>query len=130
MALTITAEQRDALYGQILDRLGGIDDVRVVAQGGDFEAAERLGREHSDNLRLVLDDLGWGDGTGGAVELTTPPDVLVRTLTRLRDNAGSHAASIEEQQREERAMQCRNRLVMEACRQVLAGLGCAGTASG
>ena len=27
MKLTITAEQRDALYGQIFDRLSGIGDV-------------------------------------------------------------------------------------------------------
>jgi hypothetical protein len=33
----------------------------------------------------VLDDLGWGSGPGGAVELTAPPDVLRRVFSRLRD---------------------------------------------
>lgn len=123
MVFTITAEQRDALYGQIVDRLGGIDDIRIVVQAGNFEAAERLGREYSDDLRLLLDDLGFGEGTGKPVELTTPPDVLARVLTRLRDAASSHAASVEEERWEARAMEERNRLVVGACQEVLASLG-------
>jgi hypothetical protein len=123
MALTITAEQRDALYDQILDRLGGIDDVRIVVQNDDFEAAERLGREYSDDLRLVLDDLGFGEGTGEAVELTSPPDVLTRVLTRMDEHAAGHAASVGAEQMEAREMEVRDRLVMEACRNVLTDLG-------
>jgi hypothetical protein len=122
MALTITAEQRDALYDQILDRLGGIDDVRIVVQNDDFEAAERLGREYSDDLRLVLDDLGFGEGTGEQVELTSPPDVLARVLTRMREHASTHAESVEAEQGEAREMETRNRLVVEACGNVLADL--------
>lgn len=122
MTLTITAEQRDALYDQILDRLGGIDDVRIVVQTGNFEAAERLGREYSDDLRLVLDDLGFGDGTGELVPLTSPPDVLARVFTRMRNQAGSYAESVEAEQQEARVMEDRARLVMEACRNVLADL--------
>lgn len=122
MTLTITAEQRDALYDQILDRLGGIDDVRIVVQTGNFEAAERLGREYSDDLRLVLDDLGFGDGTGELVPLTSPPDVLARVFTRMRNQAGSYAESVEAEQQEARVMEDRTRLVIEACRNVLADL--------
>lgn len=58
--MKITAEQRDALYDEILERLGGIDDIRMAASKGMFEMADRLAREYSDELRLVMDDLGWG----------------------------------------------------------------------
>lgn len=123
MTLTITAEQRDALYDHILDRLGGIGDVWLAVSVENYEAADRLGREFSDALRLVLDDLGWGEGTGEPVDLTTPPDLLRRVFTRLRDLASSHAASVEQEQQEAREMEARNRLVMEACMLVLADLG-------
>jgi hypothetical protein len=122
MTLTITAEQRDALYDNILDRLSAIGDVWTAASKEDYEAADRLGREFSDSLMLVLGDLGWGEGTGEPVELTAPPDVLRRAFTRLRDLASSHTASIEEEQQEAREMEERNRLVMEACMLVLTDL--------
>ncbi len=94
MAVTITAEQRDALYDRILNRLSGIDDVWMAASSADYDTADRLGREYSDELRLVLDDLGWGDGPGGeAIELTTEVDVLRRVFGRLRDStAGEREA--------------------------------------
>jgi hypothetical protein len=76
----ITAAQRDALYDQILDRLSGIGDIEVAIQARDYEHAERIGREYSDDLRLLLDDLGIGEGDGGSVELNTPPEVLRRVL--------------------------------------------------
>jgi hypothetical protein len=64
MSLTITAAQRDALYDQILDRLSGIGDIELAIQLENYDAAERLGREYSDDLRLLLEDLGIGDGSG------------------------------------------------------------------
>jgi hypothetical protein len=73
VTLTITAEQRDALYDHILDRLSGIEDVCTAAKKGDFNTADRLGQEFSDIFQLVLNDLRWGEGAGGPVELTTPP---------------------------------------------------------
>jgi hypothetical protein len=80
MSLAITAAQRDALYDQILDRLSGIGDIEVAIQSENYDAAERIGREYSDDLRLLLDDLGIGDGDGEPVELTAPPEVLRRIL--------------------------------------------------
>jgi hypothetical protein len=122
VTVTVTAEQRDALCDQILDRLSGIGDVWVAAERRDYETAERLGREYSDDLRLVLDDLGFGDGPGRAVELTAPPDLLRRVLRRLRDQAVSDAAGREQERVEVRAMDERSRLVEEAYRRVLADL--------
>ena len=122
MSATITAAQRDALYDQILDRLSGIGDIEVAIQAENYDAAERLGREYSDDLRLLLDDLGIGGGNGEPVELTTPPEVLRRVLPRLRELAINHTASLEPEWAEVHEVKERNRLVSEACEAVLAGL--------
>jgi hypothetical protein len=122
MTPTITAQERDALCDQILDRLSGIGDIELTIQAENYVAAERLGREYSDDLRLLLDDLGLGDGNGEPIKLTSPPEVLRRVLPRLRDLAVSHSASQEEEWAEVREIQERNRLVTEACRSVLADL--------
>jgi hypothetical protein len=122
MTLTITAGQRDALYDQILDRLSGIGDVWIAAEKKDYATAERLSREYSDDLRLVLDDLGFEEKGGGAVELTTPPDVLRRVLDRLRDQAERYAAGRGQEREELRELDERDRLVIDACQAVLTEL--------
>jgi hypothetical protein len=120
---TITPEQRDALYDQILDRLSGIGDIEISIQTGTFEDAERLGREYSDVLRLLLDDLGFGESDGEAVELSSPPDVLRRVLPRLRELAEGESDGQEAEFAELRELRDRNRLVSEACVSVLDELG-------
>lgn len=128
MSPTITAAQRDALYDQILDRLSGIGDIELAIRLENYDAAERLGREYSDDLRLLLDDLGLGDGDHGPVELTAPPQVLRRVLPRLRELAQNHTAGLGPEWIEVRAIEERNRLVSAACEAVLASLD--GTAAG
>jgi hypothetical protein len=121
--ITITSEQRDALYGQILDRLSAIGDVWHAVAAKNWAAAERLGREFSDDLRLVLDDLGWGDGPGGeTIELTTPPDVLRRVFTQLRDEAMGYGANEREVRAEIQEIEQRSDLVLGAAWRVLADL--------
>lgn len=123
MTVTITQAQRDAFYDRILDRLSGIDDIWIAASKADFETADRLGREYSDELRLVLDDLGWGDGPGVAtIELTTAPDVLRRLFGHMRDSAAGERARRQAGWIETRQLEERNRLVGEACEAVLAGI--------
>lgn len=122
MTVTITSAQRDALYDQILDRLSGIGDIELAIQSEDYDAAERLGREYSDDLRLLVDDLGFGQGDGRPVSLTSPPDVLRRVLPRLRELAEGMAASQEPEWVEVRGLRTRNRLVVEACENVLSSL--------
>ncbi len=123
MALRITSKQRDALYDQFLDRLSGIDDVRLAVQAGELDTAQRLGQAFSDDLRLVVEDLGWGQGAGTSIELNSPPDVLRRVFTRLGEVAAGERESEEPEWVEARQMQERNRLVAEACQTVLARLG-------
>jgi len=123
MSVTISHAQRDAVYDQILDRLSGIDDIWTAASTGRFETADRLGREFCDELRLVLDDLGWGEGPEvETIELTTPPDVLRRVFARLRDTAAGERAHRQDDWVGNQEEEERNRLVGEACRAVLATL--------
>jgi hypothetical protein len=128
MGLTVTAAQRDALYDQILDRLSGIGDIEMAIQAENYGDAERIGREYSDDLRLLLDDLGVGEGDGRPLELTTSPDVLRRVLPRLRERAQRHSASLEPEWSEASDLRERNRLVAEACAAVLTDLD--GTTTG
>lgn len=123
MSLTITAPHRDALYDQILDRLSGIGDIEVAIQAENYDDAERIGREYSDDLRLLLDDLGIGGGDGRSVELTTSPEVLRRVLPRMQKQANAYTASLEPEVIEVEEITERNRLVSEACEAVLGKLG-------
>lgn len=120
--LTITSEQRDALYEGILDHLSGIGDLWIAVESGNLSRANRLGHEFSDDLRFVLDDLGFGEGTGATIELKTPPDVLSRVLSRLE----SQADAVHQTEAEERAADhpedARNQLVRDTCRQLLRNL--------
>ncbi len=118
----LSAAQRDALYDLIYVRLSGISDVWLAVEAEDYETAGRLAQEYSDDLRLVLNDLGWDDGIGRTIELTTPPDVLRRVLNRMQDSAAGQRASEEREWSRSREMEERSRLVIEACQTVLAGL--------
>lgn len=124
MPVVISSEQRDALYDQILVRLSGIEDIWVAASSENYETADRLGREYSDELRLVLDDLGWGNGPElkTMIELTTEPDVLRRVLGRLGEAAAAEREYRQSAWVENRKLEERNRLVGETCRLVLTAL--------
>jgi hypothetical protein len=119
MRISISAEQRDALYDQLLDRLTGIGDIEIAVQAGKFEDAGRLGQEFSDDLQLLVNDLGFGEGDGEPIELTSPPEVLRRALPRLRDLAAGHSASHAAELAELQLFRDRSRLVSEACASVL-----------
>lgn len=121
MSFTITAAQRDAFYDQILDRLSGIGDIELAISAENYHEAQRLGREYSDDLRL-LDALGFGEGSGDPVTLTTSPKVLLRTLPRLRDSADRLTASMEPQRAEVDELRERNSLISEACEALLPAL--------
>lgn len=126
MTITLTAEQRDVLYDEILDRLSAIDDIRFAIEQEDWEAASRLGTAFSDDLRIVIQDLGWGPRRGGGpVELTSPSDVLRRALSRWRDALLGLDAAEEGERDALREEHERNHLLVEACRSVLAKLDAA-----
>ncbi|MBS1861964.1 MAG: hypothetical protein JSS68_09655 [Actinobacteria bacterium] len=125
--MKITTKQRDALYDQVLDRPSGIGDIWLAASSEKYGTADRLGREYSDELRLVLDDLGWGDGPDEEmIELTAPTEVLQRLFTRLREAAISERSHGAADWAESRQLQERNRLIAETCEKILASLDSGG----
>jgi hypothetical protein len=63
----------------------------MAVEAEDYARAERVAQEFADDLRLILDDLGWGTLGGESLELTTPPDILRRVCTRLQNRAESAA---------------------------------------
>ena len=123
MQIELTPAQRDAFYDQILDRLSGIDDLRLAAYSGNFATAEQLARTFSDDLRFLCDDLGWGAASGERVELQTPSDVLRRVFRRIGDAAAGMAAFEKQQAAEARELARRNSILIDACRLGLAALG-------
>lgn len=125
-AITITSAQRDALYEEIYAGLPGIEDVWLAACAADYAKATELGRNYSDDLRLLLDDLGWGEGSEADVELTTPPEVLRRVLGRLRESAQSHGARVDVELAKARKDHDHSQLVVETCDSLLERLGSAG----
>lgn len=123
MSVRITAAERDALYEQIVVRLSGIDEVWLAVEAKDYARAGQVGREFSDDLRLILDDLGWGAGRGEPLDLATPPDVLQRVCKRIQGKAEAQRETEEEerargQEREEQTQQ-----VLETCRRLIGELG-------
>jgi hypothetical protein len=123
MSVRITAAERDALYEQISVRLSGIDEVWMAVEAGDFARADRVGREFSDDLRLVLDDLGWGAGSGQPLELITPADVLRRVCRRMQDRAEAQRETEEEERVRGQEREEQTQRVLETCRRVLGELG-------
>jgi hypothetical protein len=83
ISLTVTREQRDAIYEVVINHLSGIEDVWMAVERREFASAKRLGRLFAEDVRL-LEDLGWSDRIDReTVELTLPADELTRTITRL-----------------------------------------------
>jgi len=122
VSVRITAAERDALYDQIFARLSGLDEVWTAAQLGEYERADRVAREFSDDLRLLLDDLGWGEGSGEPLELGTPPEVLRRVCTRMRSRAEGEREQQEAERSEAQGREERTQQVLSTCLRVLRSL--------
>lgn len=87
--ITISRDERDALFNRIALRLNGIDAVRIATEDEDWEKAAVLGQEFSDLLALVSVDLGWGPGAGEEFKLRTPPEVLDRAIQAVEREASA-----------------------------------------
>jgi hypothetical protein len=93
MSLTITREQRDAIYEVVLNHLTGIGDVWLAVERGDFEEASELGRDFGENLRLLA-DLGWEEAIDREqFTLTMPCAELARAVVRLHERANGSLGS-------------------------------------
>lgn len=123
MTVRITAAERNAFYDELFVRLSGLDSIWLSAQQGEYEVADRLAREFADDLRLIFDDLGWGEGSGEPLELATAPDVLRRIVTRLQVAAEAQQMQLEQERAERQRQEKKAQRLMDACRRVLAELG-------
>lgn len=125
MTITITRNERNALYGEIVVRLGDIDGLYLAIQAEDYERAEQLAREFSDYMLFVLNDLGWGElspAPGRVFELTTDPQVVHRVMERLHIAAGSQRETDKSRTRAARADEEYSEFVMTTCSEVLGQL--------
>jgi hypothetical protein len=116
MSVTISADQRNALYRRLLDQLRGFDDLLKAVDDGEIETAYRLGRRLTDALSLIQEELGWGEEATGEWELRKiPPKALARTLARIRDDALTQYEREREEQEEFRSTWDQAALVLETC---------------
>ena len=93
---TINREEREALFEQVRNHLAALRDVWLaMEQHHDYETAERLGIEFSEDFRL-LHDLGWHPTDGRQLfELTMPAEDLTEVLARLHSEAVGGLWSVE-----------------------------------
>jgi hypothetical protein len=122
MSLTITREQRDAIYGAVMTHLTGIGDVRLMLERREFASAKRLGRALSEDLRL-LEDLGWSESIDReTVMLTVPAQQLARTVGRLQRDAADSLGGYVSRPKDDEAIAQRSIAALEAFGEVLSRL--------
>jgi hypothetical protein len=120
--LTITREQRDAIYGLVVTHLTGIGDVWLLIRGRDFATAKRLGRAFAEDLRL-LDDLGWSESIDReTVALTVPAEELTRTVARLHRDAADALGAYVSRPKDDEELAQRDVAASEAFAELLSQL--------
>jgi hypothetical protein len=121
--ITISKDERDAIYDLVVSRLGDIGAVSTAIEAEHYETASRLALEFSDLLRFILDDLGWGKGPKAhGIALSTDPDALRRIFTALHDHVIGQRRAEEPEWEDARIQEEKVGLVTEASRAVLAAL--------
>jgi len=122
---TIDRHQRDGLYELVRNHLGSVGDLwHALENKRDFAKAERLGREFTDDFRL-LGDIGWRDTDDReSFALTMPPQELARALTRLHDEAAAVLTESDERgyRKEEAETEARFQFGLDTCEEVLLGI--------
>jgi hypothetical protein len=119
VSITITKEERDALYDRIVVRLSGIDGVYGAVEDEDWAAAQGLGKEFSALLRLVCEDLGWGVGEEETLTLSTPPDVLTHAADSLREMAKRDRMHYEDESKSAEVEANKARYLEQTCERLL-----------
>ena len=124
--LTISGEQRVALYELVTLHVGDLEAVWLAMQQGDYETAERKALEFAADFRL-LTDLGWHPEDGrDAVRLTIPPEELADALWRILGDAEGGLSGFLERDRREREEEERVdaafRLARDTCKELIGKL--------
>jgi hypothetical protein len=122
MALTISREQRDALYELVVDHLTSIGDVWIEFQNRDLVTAKRQAREWVEELHLMT-DLGWEETIDhDHVALTLPPEELVATLTRLHRRSTGALSAYASRPKDDEALAARDVAALEVLGELLGQL--------
>jgi hypothetical protein len=119
--ITITADQRDALYAAITLHLSAIDGIVLAIANDDLAEADELSRLFMHDLWILRNDLGWGKH-GKSVQLTSPPEVLLTVLPLMKERAEEEEREEAEEYAEIEQHIRQNRLVQETCNRVLGAL--------
>ena len=121
---TITLDQHEAIYLQIIDLTRSVDIYPFDEQGVLTAAGRPVLEEFTDNLHLVLDGLDLSKAwNGSAVELNLPAEQLRRTFIRLRKRAVEQREANSEGSAVIQSLYERALIVIETCDQVLADVG-------
>ncbi|MEV4423068.1 hypothetical protein AB0L40_24280 [Patulibacter sp. NPDC049589] len=119
MPVTITREQRDAIYEAVMNHLSGIGDVGLLVDNGDATSAQRLARTFVEDLRL-LEDLGWAaQADAETVTLTMASGELTRAFTRLHHDAADALAAYVSRPKEDEEIAQGNLAAADALAAVL-----------
>jgi hypothetical protein len=122
MAITIGADQRNALYDLLHLRLGGIGDVSTALRKANYPDAARLGRWYAAELRL-MGDLGWAKRSERtSFELTMSAADLRPLLARLQEMSTRSVEAYITRPKEEEEMAISDLNAAAACGQVLNAL--------
>jgi hypothetical protein len=124
---TIDRDQRNGLYELVRNHLGAISDLWIaLEESEDFAVAERLGLEFSEDLRLLA-DIGWRPREERETfELTMPALDLMEVLKRLHDEAAvvlTESPGERDSREEDAETEARFQLGLDACEEVLVGIG-------
>jgi hypothetical protein len=132
MCLTISREQRDAIYELVVNHLSAIGDVWIELEKRDFATAKRQAREFVEDLHL-MSDLGWDEAIDAEeVTLTVPRAELVGTLARLHREASGALGTYVSRPKNDEAVAERDLTASAALGELLSRLaaaphvGCAG----
>lgn len=120
--ITLSADHRNALFGQVSADIFGINDLVLAIEQKDHEAADRLGRRIAGDLRLIEGGLGWADEISEPIEISMPADELRTILTDLKERAFGQYESAKGEQEAFRAPWERAALVRDVCADALARL--------
>ena len=122
MTVTITREQRDAIYQEVLTDLSGVGDIWVAIEHENYEEARESRRRFELDM-LLLDDLGWDRvDDRKTFALSMPAARLAEVVRHLNANAGSELRHHINRPFEERELAERSLVASGAYTDVLAQL--------
>jgi hypothetical protein len=120
MAITLEAQQRDAIFTQISADFTLFGDLEQAIEDGDEEQCYFLGRILSDGLRLLLDGgFGWRERTAEPTAITIPDEELVGIMARLKDRMVTYYESTRPDREQTQATWDEIATIRDSCSEVL-----------